>query len=146
MEQKEQFRLLFKKLEEALKQHSIEDITNAVSEFLSKKTDKSQEINFVLDNVASDYGMTKRTLIHSNQRGQFSQARDVAYCVLYYNLGLPVRYISNSVIPRKSHVSVFNATKYFKSLNLEVKVDREFKEAYDRVSKKLAEFISNKNK
>lgn len=146
MADKESIQQLFKNLQKALEHYSIEDVTEAVAAYLHSKSDVSEETNYVLEIIAADFNISRRTLVHSFAKGNISVARNIAYCVLHYNLKLPVRHISTRIIPRKGHGSVFNAVKYFKSLNPEVKVDREFKEAYDRVSKKLAEFISNKNK
>jgi chromosomal replication initiation ATPase DnaA len=146
MTDKESLKLFLKNLQEALTQHSINDISEALAAYLASKSDKSEETNYVLEIVCSEYKISQRTLIYSFNKGSLAEARNVAYCLLHYNLKLPVRHISTRIIPRKNHGSVFNAVKYFKSLNPEVKVDREFKTVYDKLSIKLAEFINEKNK
>lgn len=142
---KDKLSLLFKTLQKALKSHSINDITDAVSSFLSKKADKHEEVHYVLEIVCSEFNISKRMLTHSPGKGNVFTARNIAYCILHYNLSLPVRHIA-TIIPKKTHTSVFKAVAYFKTINTDIKVDREFKEVYDRIALKLSEFIENKNK
>lgn len=145
MADKESLAQLFKTLQKALDSHSVQDITEAVSAYLAKKSDKHEEIHFVLEIICEEFNISRRMLVSSNLRGKITEARNLTYCLLHNELRLPVRYISTGVIPRKTHCGVFNAVSYFKSLNTEVKVDREFKEKYDRMLIKLSEFIRSKN-
>jgi len=146
MAENDQLQSLLKNLQEAFKSYTVQEINAAILDFLNKKGDKNEEISFVLNNIAGEYGITKRTLLNSGCRGKISQAKNIAYCVLHYNLGLPIRHISVRVFSRSegNHLSVFKATKYFRSLNTDVKVDREFKDIYERIVKKLNEFIKTK--
>jgi len=145
MADKQNLAQLFKTLQKALDSHTIPEITEAVSAYLAKKSDKHEEIHYVLEIICDEFNISRRLLVSSNLRGKITEARNLAYCLLHNELHLPVRYISTSVVPRKTHCGVFNAVSYFKSLNPEVKVDREFKEKYDRMLIKLSEFIKNKN-
>lgn len=137
---------LFKTLQKALGSHSVSDITEAVSSYLSKKDDKNEEIHYVLEIVCEEFRISRRVLRESKLKGDVTVARNLVYCILHNELHLPIRYIATTVIPRKGWTAPFNAVSYYKSLNVEVKVDREFKEKYDRLVMKLGEFIKTKNK
>jgi len=139
--QNKDFENLLDNLQRCLKTYSVKELNDALVTFFSKKQDNSLEINFVLEEVAKEYSISKRTLIHSTARGNTQEAREVAYCLLNLNLGITLRHIGNRIFLKGAHNGVVRALDKFRKLNMEVKQDREFKEMYEKIQQKLANFI-----
>ncbi len=136
---------LLKNIQEGLQTYSVQELNEAIVSFLSKKHDKNAEVNFVLDEVAGMYSISRRTLTHSSARGEIQQAKKLSYCLLHYNVGLTIRHIAMRIFPNKFHNGVGVAIKEFRNLNEAIKFDREFKEKYELIQKKLMLFINKKN-
>ena len=139
--QNKDFENLLDNLQKCLKTYSVKELNDALVTIFSKKQDNSLEVNFVLDEVAKEYSISKRTLIHSKARGNTQEAREVAYCLLNLNLGITLRHIGNRIFLKGAHNGVVRALDKFRKLNMEVKQDREFKERYEKIQQKLANFI-----
>jgi chromosomal replication initiation ATPase DnaA len=135
---------LFKNLHHGIKIYGIKNLNDAINKVIHEKNDLSKEIDFVLDSVASEYGITKEILIHSNKRGDYQQARQLAYCLLYLDLGLTLREIAKDIF-NKYHRVVAIAIEYHKKLDENHPMDKKFIESYKKQQEKLLNFI-NTNK
>lgn len=136
---------LLKNIQEGLKKYTIKELNQAIVEFLNKKDDKTQEINYILEIVSQEFNISIRLLKQKNGRGDISEAKQVAYCLLHFNLGLSSRYIAERVFITQWHSVVHKAIVRFKSINLSLKPDREFMEKYEALNKKFIENFTSKN-
>lgn len=133
-----------KSFEAALKVYSVEELHEKIQKYLHKKQDRHAEVEFVITEVSKEFQISRRTLLHSQARGEFAMARRICYCLLYFKVGLTTRYIAHSIFGLKFHSSVSGATVEFKNLNPAVKVDRAFLEKYTSIENKYNEFIAHK--
>lgn len=121
-----------KNTEKALRTHSVEELNDALSEVLKDKSDKKQEINFVLDLVANEYKTTRRSLVNSTARGNIQTAKKMAQCLLHFVLGLNTRYIAARIFNRWQN-SISKSISYYKTLNLAVQPDKDFNDKYNKL-------------
>ena len=128
---------LLKNIQEGLKKYTVKELNDAIITFLNKKDDKSQEIDFVLSLVCEEFNTNLRTLT-SNVRGILHEGKQIAYCVLHFNLGLSTRFIADKIF-NNWHTSVHTGIKRFKNCNVQIKQDREFVERYELISKRFFE-------
>lgn len=128
----------FKNTAKVLKNHTVRELNEAVVKFLKAKntTDKREGVDEVLEAVANNYGISKRVLIKSTARGKVHTARQMAYVILHYDTGLDTRYIANKIFSKWQN-SVSIAIQFFKRLDPENELDREFLRTYDKLKHKL---------
>ena len=128
---------LLKNIQEGLKKFTVKELNDAIISFLNKKDDKSQEIEFVLSLICEEFNTNLRTLT-TNVRGILHEGKQIAYCVLHFNLGLSTRYIADKIF-NNWHTSVHTGIQRFKNCNMQIKQDREFMERYELISKRFFE-------
>ena len=118
-----------------------EELMKAVKGVVHQRDDAHLDIEQLLTIVANGYGISKRTLKKARSIGKIREARNVAYCILHFELKLSCRYIALKVFCHKAHNNVWEAVNNYKSLNKKIKSDREFQEKYDQYNEQLIEFI-----
>ena len=84
-----------------------------------------------------EFGVKKDVFIAGRGKRDIHEARRYAFCVLHNQFGLPIRYIAKKVFKLKWHTSVSMVLQYQKSLNLNVKPDREFSEKLTDIQEKI---------
>lgn len=136
---------LLKNIQKGLKLYSIKELNRAIIEALNKKDNKKDEIDFVLDIVARNYAISLRSLQKENARGIEQDAKQMVYCLLYFNLGLSMRYISSKVFMCWP-TSVLKGIKRYRTANPAIKQDSEFLNTYNKLQKELLTYITTKNK
>jgi|TARA_R110000803_G_scaffold25320_2_gene60490 chromosomal replication initiation ATPase DnaA len=141
-EHKLQLELLLGNIQEGLKKFTIKELNEAIISFLNKKSDKTTEINYVLDIVCDEYNISKITLKSNNARGVLQDAKQVCYCLLNLNLGLSLRYISDRIF-FNNHNSVAIGVRKLKRADKNHKVDKEFIEKYKKLEKRLLTNFAN---
>jgi chromosomal replication initiation ATPase DnaA len=134
--------LLFKNLHKGLQVYSAQELNEAIVGLILKKTTKGEETDFILDQVCETYKITKRTLFTGKIHKVF-EARKLASCLLHYELGLSIRRIS-VILKQKAHNKCGEATRYYKTINKRVKVDREFEEKYRNIQINLITSMNKK--
>lgn len=137
---------LLKNIQEGLKKYTIKELNAAIVEFFNRKDDKTQEIYYVLEIVSAEYNTNIRILKKKNVRGEISDAKQLAYCLLHFNLGLSTRYISEKVFQSNWHSPVHKAVLRLKEANPALKPDRQFIEMYNKLSQKLIDNFAIQNK
>lgn len=137
MPEKKDIEQLLKNIQEGLKKYTVKELNDAIISFLNKKDDKSKEIDYVLSLVCEEFNTNLRTLT-GNVRGILQEGKQIAYCVLHFNLGLSTRYIADKIF-NNWHTSVHIGIKRFKNCNMQIKQDREFMERYELITKKFFE-------
>jgi predicted DNA-binding protein YlxM (UPF0122 family) len=131
--------LLLKNIQQGLKCYSVKELNQAIISFLNKEDDKTEEIDHVFSIVCDEYKTSPRTLKKNNVRGLLHEAKQIIYCVLYFNLGLSTRYIADRVF-FNWHGSVYQGIKKLKNCDANIKQDREFMTKYEKIS---SQFIEN---
>lgn len=135
---------LLKNIQESLKVYSIKELNQAIIVALNEKHDKTIEINHILDIVSSHYKITIKQLKEKYGKGKIADAKQIAYCLLYFNLGIPVRQIALKIFFNWP-TSVTIGIKRLKEADSKVKVDKEFKETYQLLTDKLITLIRQDN-
>ena len=143
MTENKDIEILLKNIQEGLKAYTLKELNNALVEALNKTHDKKDEIEFVLNSVMQHYNISSRVLKQSNARGIKQEYKQMAYCLLYFNLGLSIRYISSRIFFNWA-TGVLTGIKKYKNLNPELKQDKNFLETYKSLQKKLIKFITDK--
>jgi chromosomal replication initiation ATPase DnaA len=141
MPNKEEILELLKNIQSGLKKFTITELNDAISNIVKdvKCVTDAKEIQYVIQEVCKEFNINKNQLIHSNARGVISQAKSVAYCLLHFELNLPLRYISKKVFFLKHHGSVAVAVRSFKKLNTAIKPDKEFLDKYVKIKNTIKE-------
>ncbi|MES2287596.1 MAG: hypothetical protein V4547_18015 [Bacteroidota bacterium] len=134
--------LLFKNLHKGLQVYTAKELNEAIIALILKKTNKGEETEFILEQVCDTYRITKRTLFTGKIHKVF-EARKLASCLLHYELGISLRRIA-VILKQKAHNKCGEATRYYKTINKNVKVDREFDEKYRSVQIKLIQSMNEK--
>jgi chromosomal replication initiation ATPase DnaA len=137
---------LLKSISEGLKKYTVKELNDAIVSFFNQKDDKTKEVYFLLEIVSKEYNVNIRTLKKKNVRGDLSDAKQLAYCLLHFNLGLPTRYISEKIFQSKSHTVVHKAILRFKNANLNLKPDKEFIDKYNKLSQEFINDFTNQQK
>lgn len=136
---------LLKNIQEGLKKYTVQELNTAIVSFLNSKHDKTQEIDFVLKIVCDEFQISKKILKSSkNARGVLQEAKQIAYCLLHFNIGLSIRYISDRIF-FNGHTSVFIGVQKFKNADHEHKADKVFIETYNKLQTKLIENLTHTN-
>jgi hypothetical protein len=130
MSEKSEIISLLKNLQLSLKKYTIKELNEAMNKVLDSENkeqkDKEHQVALVLDTVCNQYSVSKQQLIYSKARGEMRQAKMIAYCVLHFQLELPIRYIAKRIFYLKWHNNVGIAIKHHNNLNPQIKPDKEF--------------------
>lgn len=135
---------LLKNIQEGIKLYGIKELNEAISKTLYEKTDKAEEIEFILNTVCLEFNLSRFNLIKSKKHGYVQKARKLIFCLLYFDVGLSLREIGN--IFGKYVRSVAIAIESYKKLNMKIKQDKEFFDLYARYQQSFLEFVKEKNK
>jgi chromosomal replication initiation ATPase DnaA len=127
---------LLSSIQEGLKKFTITELNEAIISFLTKKGDKSIEIHYVLEIVAEEYSISPKSLLAKNARGNLQEAKQLCYSLLYFNLGLSLRYISSRIF-FNNHNSVAIGVKRIKKADINHVTDKVLIEKYERLEQKL---------
>jgi chromosomal replication initiation ATPase DnaA len=136
---------LLKNIQQGLKKYSVNELNDAIVKALNDKHDKSEEIDYVMTIVCNEFKVSQYALINMKKRGALQEAKQIAYCLLYYNVGLSIRDIANNIF-FNWHTSVANGIRRFKKSDVQHKQDKEFIERYIELRGKLLLFIKQQNK
>jgi len=145
MSSNEQIETLLKNVQQGLSKYSVTELNDAIITALHNKSDKKKEIKYVFRIVCNEYGISENTLKNLTKRGFLQDAKQITYCLLYYNVGLSQRYIAKCIF-FNWQTSISNGIKRHEKANLQVKTDREFLEKYEMLKKKLRNYIKKQNK
>lgn len=144
MSDKKELEKLFKNIGHGLKKFSPAELNKAVSSALKNQSDPTPEIDFVLESVAKHFKISVKALKQKHTRGHVQDAKQIAYCLLHFNLGLSINYIANEVFENWPN-SVQIGVNRLKNFNSSVKSDVLFKETYETIQGQLLNFITEQN-
>ena len=137
-DENELFRFI-KSISVGLKQYTVRELTVALKQVL--KGTNSSELEFVNQAVCSHYSISHKTFKTEKTHGNRTDARHVVFCILFFQFGLSQISISRSYNVSRGTVQI--ALRRFRDTNVNIKADREFKEAYESVSKKVEQYIKD---
>lgn len=145
MQETTDFKDLLDNLKKGLKIYSVKDLNKAILSALNKKHDKKTEIDFVLKCVSEKFSISVQSLKQSAARGRLKDAKETAYCLLHFDLGLSQRHISQRIFGNWP-TCVNNAIKRYRTINSNIKTEREFQEGYQLLQERLIKHISEQEK
>lgn len=134
---------LLKNIQQALKKFTIKELNDYINTFLHDRQPKTPEIDYIFDIVCLNYKTTKSTLLKPHIRGELNEAKQIIYCILHFELGLPTRYISAKIFDCW-HNSVFSGIKKFRGLDPKLKQDKEFLDRYNQLLEQFKNNFKNK--
>jgi len=144
--QKNELSELFKNIQNGLKQYSVNEFNHIICRVLKTKSrfEKIDEVNYIVAIVCEHYKLSKRNFMTARLGGNTTEARQIASCLFHFKLGLSQRHIAHyySVSPRIVNVAI----KKHRTLDTTIKWDKEFKDTYEMLERKLNNFIIEKNK
>lgn len=129
-----------KSISVGLKQYSVRELTIAIKQVL--KGTNSSELEFVNQSVCSYYGISHKTFKTEKTHGNRTDARHIVFCILFFKFGLSQISISRSYNVSRGTVQI--ALRRIRDTNVNIKADREFKEAYESISQKVEQYIKDK--
>lgn len=133
--------VLLKNIQQGIRLYGIKELNDAITKQLYKKNNKSEELEYVINLIIEHYKISRQTLIKSKQHN-IQKARQMAYCLLYFDIGMTMRQIAN--IFDKYVRSIAIAIEYFRKLNPELSIDKSFINEYNSFQEKLLIYINNK--
>lgn len=134
---------LFKHIQIGLSKYTVKELNEAIISFISKKNDKSAEVDYVFKIVCEDFNITEDKLKQKNIRGIYFDAKQIIYCILHFNLGISIRNIAKYIFSN-NHMSVYSGIKRFNNINTNLKQDKIFLEKYNTLSNKFLEYFTIK--
>ena len=134
---------LLKNIVDVLKTYTIPELNDYLVTVINKKEDTHHAQIYILDLVCETYNISHRALIYSKSNQSVTKARQVAFCLLHFTLGLSTRHIASKVFHFKYHNAVSSAIKMYKNLDMEIKPDRQFKESIEVLREKVTNTLNN---
>lgn len=138
-----------KNIHHALKKHSLKEINQTFTSTLLAKNERDAQqknnIAILLDVVCRDFNVDRVALLNGRGKGRVQQARKFAFCILHNDFNISIRQIATQIFSLNWHTSVSIAIQYHKSLNPDLKADKEFLEKLASLKKKIYLKIENKS-
>ena len=133
---------LLTNIQKSLKIYSVRELNNALKDIISyKDSNKKDDINYSLNLVCEHFKITITQLMGKDNRGTIIDAKQIAYCLLYFDVKLSVKNISKSIFHNWIN-SVYRGINRFKDININIKEDEMFLSNYNILKQK---FIVYKN-
>jgi len=147
--EKRELEVFFKNIQQGLKKYTLQELNDSLGQIVNNKTDKQkdkkQQISIVVDVICGHFSLSRESLLRGRGKGTIQEARKFAFCILHNDFNVPIRYIAKNVFQLNWHTSVSIAIQYYKTLNLDVKPDREFMERLQIIQNKIVDKINNKD-
>lgn len=121
-------------LHKGLKKFSVKEMNNQLSQIIKDKDES--DIKKALNLVCKEFNVPYQTLMQKNQRGELHDAKDIAYCLLHFDLNLKVRYIAKEIFDNWPN-SVSKGVNRLKKINVKVKQDEIFFCRYSKLRDEL---------
>lgn len=144
MQENKEMEKLLSNIQEGLKKYSVKELNQAIVAVLNKKHDKTEEIDYILELVSKEHGISVNTLKKSTSRGKIQTAKQLAYCLLHNNLGLSIRHIAERIFFNWP-TSVQTGVKRYRTASSNPQVDKEFMNSYVKLNNKIVGYITTKN-
>jgi chromosomal replication initiation ATPase DnaA len=143
--QETQIQMLLKSIVRFLKSNPVPELTEMILTSINKRDDIHSSEKYILDLVCETYKVSNRALIYGKSNRTLTKPRQVAFCLLYFTLGLSIRYIAKDIFKLRHHSAVGDAIKRYKNLDTNIKPDREFKKSIEILRDKIVEKMQNQS-
>lgn len=124
-----------KLLSEALSLYPMKELICALEDTVGNRKYDKDEIELIIQIVCSHYKVSSKALKNTKGKGIVKEAKHQCYCLMHFELKLPLRYISSKVF-KSSHMTVYNGVKRYRELNPKLKLDKEFIDDYIALKEK----------
>jgi len=141
MNDSKEVEVLLKNIQQGIRLYGVKELNDAITKELYKKNNKSEEVDYIMTLVSEHYKITRQSLIKSKQHN-IQKSRQMAYCLLYFDLKMTMRQIAN--IFDKYVRSIAIAIEYYRKLNPELNIDKLFIDEYKYFQQKLLIYINSK--
>lgn len=145
--QSRELETFLRNLQLGLKRFSLAELNESIEALVNDKSEKTRQrkakVDLVVNVICRHYNLDRDIFLRGRGKGVVQTARKFAYCILHNDYDLPIRYISNQVFDLKWHTSVSVTIQYYKSLNEEIKPDKEFIEKLNELRKEINHKIKN---
>lgn len=142
MSEKKEVEDLIKNLHQGLKKVGLKELNNGILKIIKEKNSKSDEVYYVLSIVCKEFDITLSSLKAKYPKGIIQDAKQVAYCLLHFDLHLTMRYIAEKVF-QNWPTSVYTGIKRFKEGDPNHKADKDFLEKYQKLKLQTKDFLNN---
>lgn len=137
---------LFSNIQKGLKVYSVKELNTAIKDFINNKGDnRKDEIKYTLNLVCTHYNISISNLMGKDNRGTIVDAKQIAYCLLYFDLNISVKSISKNIFYNWRN-SVYRGINRLKTVNLNIKEDEIFSNNYKAIKDKLILYKNNNTK
>lgn len=143
MEGHKDVEVLLKNIQEGIRLYGVKELNQAITSALYKKTDKAEEVEYIKKIVCDTYGISRHALMTSKKHGDVQKARQIAYCLLHFDIGISQREVAR--IFGKFVRSVSRVIDYHRTLNPSINTDKKFLEEYKNFQQKVLLYINGKN-
>lgn len=140
MNQNKQVEYLLKNIQEGIRLYGVKELNDFISKTLHKKTDKGSEIEFIISMICDDFNILKQHLMESKKHGRIQKARQMCYCLLYFDIGLSLREIGK--VFNKYVRSISCVIENYRKLNPKLKADQEYLALYKKYQEKILIYIN----
>ena len=131
---------LLHNIQKSLKIYSVKELNNALKDIISyKDSNKKDDINYSLNLVCEHFKITINQLMGKDNRGTIVDAKQIAYCLLYFDVKLSVKNISKNIFHNWRN-SVYRGINRFKDININIKEDEMFLSNYNTLKEKFVEY------
>jgi hypothetical protein len=141
MKENEEVEYLLNNIQKGLKMYSVKELNNAIKKILTKKDEKIDEINYILNIVCDHFDITLTQLKKKGARGKIIEAKQTAYCLLHFKIGLSIRYIATKIFNNWPN-SISIGIKRFKNADVKIKQDVVFMNNYNKLQEQLIVYIT----
>lgn len=141
--EKVEVKKLLKNLQTGLRKFTLKEFNDSLSTILNKSKDKNAGIEYVFHLIQEKYGVSEKTLKYGKGRN-VTEAKQMSYCLFYFNLGLSTRYIALKIFQNWQN-SVQIAITRMKNADMNHKEDAKLLDTYNTLSEKLIQYIKKNN-
>lgn len=145
--QSRELETFLRNLQLGLKRFSLAELNETIEALVTDKNQKSRQrqvkVDLVVNVICKHFNLDRDIFLKGRGKGIVQQARKYAYCILHNDYDLPIRFISNQVFDLKWHTSVSVTIQYYKTLNVDIKPDKEFIEKLNELRNEINIKIKN---
>jgi chromosomal replication initiation ATPase DnaA len=142
MQENTEIEHLFSNIQKSLKVYTLKELNNTFKDIIDSKNNNSTDVSYALNIVCEHFKINSQQLMGKDNRGVIIDAKQIAYCLLYYEMNLSVKFISKNIFKNWRN-SVYRGINRLKKLNINVKEDLTFSQNYTAIQSKL---FKHKNK
>lgn len=145
MQENKEVEHLLNNIQKGLQMYSIKEFNTAIKGIIDNSGETKKDIiKYTLHSVCLNFKISMSDLMSKNNRGTIIDAKQIAYCLLYFQLNLSVKYISSSVF-KSWRNSIYRGINRLKNINPNIKDDENFFKKYNTIKDTIEIYIKNNN-